>query len=95
MLICSGTVSVSRIVPGFLPTIVENHSSFVARKKQKTFLLKLNKFPDLKVCDFGLSPLPMQTTLLKFSFGMKYLFIHRISKYLLHFLQKISYYIIS
>ena len=47
MPIRSGTVSVSGIVPGFPQMFIDNRrGSFIARKK---------------ICDLGLSPLPMQT----------------------------------
>lgn len=51
VLIHSGTINVSKIVPGFQPMIIDNSNSFVSRKNP----LFIHRFSDLKVCDFGLS----------------------------------------
>ena len=71
MFIRCGTVSVFGIVHGFPPMIVDNRGSFVARKKSVS--IQLNTFPDIKVCDSGLSYWPMPTAFLKFSLGIKYI----------------------
>ena len=45
--------------------------------------------PELEVYDHRLSPLPMQNPNSKLILGIKYLFVNRFSKFLLHILQQI------
>ena len=54
MIIRSGTVSMSGIVPGIPSLFVDNCGSFAARKNPFYSI----KFPGLNICDFGLSSLP-------------------------------------
>ena len=73
---------------------VDNRGNcFVARKK--SLFIQLKHVSRLEFCDFGLSPLPMQTAFLKLSLGIKSLFVDQIfiSDFLLHILLKVLYYI--
>ena len=68
MLIRSGTVSVSRIVPGYPPIIADNCVSFVF------FVMQ---FPDLKVCDFGFITLANANCLFEIQFGYEIFVVNR------------------
>ena len=57
--------------------------------RDQNVLFKSTKLPELKVCDHGLSPLPMQNPYSKLILGIKSLFVNRFSKGLLHILQHI------
>ena len=57
----------------------------------ENFLFESKMLPELKVCDHGLSPLPMQNPYSKLIFGIKSLFVNRFSNFLLHILRQIKY----
>ena len=84
MLVRSGTVSISGIVPGFLSVFVDNRGSIVARKD--AFICK---FPDLKICGFESSPLPIQTAFFEIQFGYE-IFIFKI--FAAHFTENFVFY---
>ena len=59
VLIRKGTVNVAGLVLGFPSMFMDNHGSFVARKK--SFFIQLKQVCRLEVCNFGLYSLPVQT----------------------------------